>query len=148
MTDKMIFKKHYFDVISFLPADERCEVYDALFAYHFFDVQPDLSGTPNDVLDMLLKMSEKREIKKREKREIKYPNESECTAYFQQNGYSTVAGQRFYSFYSALGWKDSRGNKVLDWKGKARSVWFTPENQMVRPQQKVIQTISEEDKRY
>lgn len=148
MTDKIIFKKHYFDVLAFLPDDERCEVYDAFFAYHFFDVQSDLKGKPSDILDMLLKMSEKRVIKKRERKEIKYPNEAECVTYFQQNGYSTIAGQNFYRYYSALDWHDSRKNKVLDWKGKARSVWFTPENQVVKQQQRVIQTISDADKRY
>jgi hypothetical protein len=149
MTDKIIFKKHFFDVISFLNADERCDVYDSFFAHHFLGYQHDLVGKSADILDMLLKMTEKREVKKKEKKEFKPPTPIECREYFKTNGYSTVAADNFHRYYSAKNWHNSMGKPVLSWKGTASAIWFTPENQMIKPQvQQVKQSITEEDKRY
>ena len=63
------------------------------------------------------------------------PSLEEVCNYFEQNGYSRGAGKTMYEYYNASVegthkkyWEDARGNKVRNWKQKARSVWFKPEN--------------------
>ncbi|MBP9688268.1 MAG: hypothetical protein KBE91_01560 [Bacteroidia bacterium] len=48
--------------------------------------------------------------------------------YFFENGYSEISAQKFFDYYSIANWKDSKGNKVKNWKQKAQAVWFKPEN--------------------
>lgn len=63
------------------------------------------------------------------------PTLDQVCDYFEQNGYSRGAGRKMYEYYqtSVEGtkkkyWEDARGNKVKNWKQKARSVWFKDEN--------------------
>ena len=63
------------------------------------------------------------------------PSLDQVCDYFEQNGYSRGAGRKMYEYYhtSVEGtkkkyWEDARGNKVKNWKQKARSVWFKDEN--------------------
>ena len=87
--------------------------------------------------------------KKREKKEFKAPTPIECREYFKTNGYSTVAADNFHRYYSAKNWHNSVGKPVLNWKSTANAIWFTPENQMIKPQvQQAKQSITEQDKRY
>ena len=51
--------------------------------------------------------------------------------YFFENGYSDLAAQRFFDYYSVANWKDSKGNRVKNWKQKAQAVWFKPDNKIV-----------------
>jgi DNA invertase Pin-like site-specific DNA recombinase len=50
--------------------------------------------------------------------------------YFFENGYSEITAQKFFDYYSVASWKDSKGNKVKNWKQKAQSVWFKDENKI------------------
>ena len=63
------------------------------------------------------------------------PTIDEVVTYFSDNGYSRESAEKMYNFYQASisndrqkYWKDSRGNPVKNWKQKAQSVWFKPEN--------------------
>lgn len=58
---------------------------------------------------------------------------NEVYAYFETNGYKKEAAEKFYNYYSIADWKDSKGNKVKNWKQKAQSVWFKPENKIADP---------------
>lgn len=55
----------------------------------------------------------------------------EVKLYFFENGYSEISAQKFFDYYSIANWKDSKGNKVKNWKQKAQAVWFKPENKIV-----------------
>ena len=48
--------------------------------------------------------------------------------YFDEKNYSVNAANKFFEYYNPSGWQDSKGMKVLDWKQKARGVWFKDEN--------------------
>jgi hypothetical protein len=48
--------------------------------------------------------------------------------YFEANGYSKDLAERAWKGYSEADWKDSKGNKVKNWKQKCQHVWFKPEN--------------------
>jgi hypothetical protein len=48
--------------------------------------------------------------------------------YFDEKNYSIIAANQFFDFYNPSEWHDSKGKKVLDWKQKARGVWFKDEN--------------------
>jgi hypothetical protein len=47
--------------------------------------------------------------------------------YFDTNGYTIQAANKFYNYYSVANWKDSKGKQVKNWKQKAQSVWFRDE---------------------
>ena len=57
-------------------------------------------------------------------------NEDEVAKYFEEKGYSKEAAKKFYDYYSVGGWKDSKGNKVKNWKQKAQAVWFKEVNKI------------------
>ena len=66
-------------------------------------------------------------IKEEEEKEI---NINDIKLYFFENGYSEITAQKFYDYYSVASWKDSKGNKVKNWKQKAQAVWFKDENKI------------------
>lgn len=80
---------------------------------------------------------------KRKEREEKFspPTILEVQEYFSQNGYSSLAAQKAFSYYDTAGWKDSKGNQVKNWKQKMIAVWFKDENKLLQKDQ------SQEDKK-
>lgn len=68
-----------------------------------------------------------REIERESKKEI---NIKDIKLYFFENGYSESSAKKFYDYYSISKWRDSKGNKVKNWKQKAQAVWFKPENEI------------------
>lgn len=65
------------------------------------------------------------------KNKVKYINIQDIKDYFLEKGYSEIAAQKFYDYYYVANWCDSNGKKVKNWKQKAQSVWFKPENKIV-----------------
>ena len=68
--------------------------------------------------------------KVKESKEILY---SDVSFYFTENGYTEMVAKKFFDYYSCSDWKDSNGNKVLNWKQKAQAVWFKDENKIIQP---------------
>jgi hypothetical protein len=58
------------------------------------------------------------------------PDEREVKEYFRANGYTECSAEKFYKYYSTGDWHDAKGNPVRNWKQKAQSVWFKPENEI------------------
>lgn len=60
------------------------------------------------------------------------PTPEKVVRYFRENGYTVSAANSFYQYYDSLSggrrWRDSRGKVIKNWKLKARSLWFTPDN--------------------
>jgi DNA-binding Lrp family transcriptional regulator len=52
------------------------------------------------------------------------PTEDEVKVFFRENGYNEETAIKSYRHYVELGWTDSYGNKVLNWKSKMRNNWF------------------------
>lgn len=50
--------------------------------------------------------------------------------YFNENGFSTDAAIKAFEYYEVNNWKDSRNQKVKNWKQKMRGVWFKEENKI------------------
>lgn len=73
----------------------------------------------------------------KKKKDIEYPTLIETENYFFESGFSKEAANKFYNFYAAANWHDSKGKKVLSWKQKAQSVWFTDENKVKQPQKEL-----------
>jgi hypothetical protein len=65
-------------------------------------------------------------------------SENEVIDYFQKNNFKIEAAKKFFAYYSASDWKDSRGKKVRNWRLKAQSVWFTEENKQPEIRKKEI----------
>ena len=56
------------------------------------------------------------------------PQISEVIDYFTEKGYSKQAAEKMFEYYSVADWKDSKGNKIRNWKQKANAVWFKDEH--------------------
>jgi hypothetical protein len=62
------------------------------------------------------------------------PSLEEVISYFDENGYTKESATKMFEYYeesrkpSGRVWKDGRGNTVKNWKQKARSIWFKPDN--------------------
>ena len=65
------------------------------------------------------------------KKETSTPTLEDLILYFSQNGYSEIAAKKAFDYYSVADWKDSKGNKVKNWKQKMQGVWFKPENKII-----------------
>jgi hypothetical protein len=61
---------------------------------------------------------------KKQKKVFVPPTEEEVKAFFKENGYNEETAIKCYGYYVDLGWTDSYGNKVLNWKSKMRNNWF------------------------
>lgn len=61
------------------------------------------------------------------------PQISEVIDYFTEKGYSKQAAEKMFEYYSVADWKDSKGNKIRNWKQKANAVWFKDEHKAEKP---------------
>ena len=82
--------------------------------------------------------SDSNAIKERKGKEIKGdsikkftpPEKDDVVLYFKENGYTKEAALKAFKYYDTAGWKDSKGNKVRNWKQKMIAVWFKDENKV------------------
>jgi uncharacterized protein YdaU (DUF1376 family) len=68
--------------------------------------------------------------KRKVKEEVVFipPILNDVLVYFDENGYSKEAATKAFNYYTNLGWKNSKGNQVINWKNTMQN-WFTPENE-------------------
>jgi len=52
----------------------------------------------------------------------------EVIQYFSEKGFSAEIAKKAFEYYSLADWKDSKGNKVKNWKQKMLAVWMKEEN--------------------
>lgn len=71
------------------------------------------------------------------------PTFSEVEYFFRESGYNNA--EKYFEYYSQSGWKDTRGNIIKDWKRKAKTVWFKPEDKI---QTSSVSKINEGYERY
>lgn len=77
---------------------------------------------------------DKQETSKQINKEQAPPSLEEVILYFDENGYTKDSATKMFEYYEESRkprgrvWKDGRGNTVKNWKQKARSVWFKPDN--------------------
>ena len=77
---------------------------------------------------------DKQETSKQINKEQAPPSLEEVILYFDENGYTKESATKMFEYYEESRkprgrvWKDGRGNTVKNWKQKARSVWFKPDN--------------------
>lgn len=85
------------------------------------------------VLNTSLTSVEQRKEIKYKKKYIKKsfipPSKSDVIDYFKSNNYTQESAEKFFEYYSSGDWKDKNGSQVMNWKQKAQSVWFKPENE-------------------
>ena len=72
------------------------------------------------------------DTKRRRRKPFKKPTIEEAKQYFKDNGYREDSGEFAWNYYNDADWFDSKGNPVLNWKQKMRSVWFKDENKETR----------------
>lgn len=94
---------------------------------------------PNGLfLESETKAKENRNItnikERREDKSIYIPLLSEVESYFVENGYTKESALKAYQYYEVNNWKDSRNQKVKNWKQKMRGVWFKDENKIKNEQ--------------
>lgn len=84
-----------------------------------------------------------KENKGKKRKEFIPPSVSEVEKYFDEKGYSLGAAKKAFEYYDAGGWKDGKGNPVLNWKQKMISIWFKSENLKIeRNEQREQQRIN------
>ena len=77
---------------------------------------------------------DKQETSKQINKEQQPPSLEEVILYFDENGYTKESATKMFEYYEESRkprgrvWKDGRGNTVKNWKQKARSIWFKPDN--------------------
>jgi hypothetical protein len=69
------------------------------------------------------------------------PTLQEVKIYFQENGFSETLAERFYNGYQVADWKDSKGNKINNWKQKCIHVWFKDESRTQTKPQPTSQNV-------
>jgi hypothetical protein len=76
------------------------------------------------------KVKESKVNKRKLKEEVVFipPILNDVLLYFDENGYSKEAATKAFNYYTNLGWKNSKGNQVINWKNTMQN-WFTPENE-------------------
>jgi hypothetical protein len=76
------------------------------------------------------KVKESKVNKRKLKEEVVFipPVLNDVLLYFDENGYSKEAATKAFNYYTNLGWKNSKGNQVINWKNTMQN-WFTPENE-------------------
>lgn len=71
------------------------------------------------------------ENEERKDKSFSKPSVSDVISYFDEKGYSKDAAITAFEYYDSADWKDSKGNRVRNWKQKMIAVWFKPENKKV-----------------
>lgn len=67
-------------------------------------------------------------------------NINEIIDYFISNNYTKESAEKFFNYYEVNQWRDSNGKEVKNWKQKAQSVWFKPENEIKKEVKRVVST--------
>jgi len=57
------------------------------------------------------------------------PTIQEIELYAKESGYK-IDATKIFNYYDVAGWKDSKGNKIKNWKQKVNGVWFKEENKI------------------
>ena len=86
-----------------------------------------------DAMQVHSKSNAIREEKKREDKRKVFtpPSLLDVKEYFKEKGYTEQSAVKAFDYYEAGKWKDSKGNKVKNWKQKMQGVWFKDENKIV-----------------
>jgi hypothetical protein len=76
------------------------------------------------------KVKESKVNKRKVKEEVVFipPIVEDVLNYFEENGYSREVANKAYHYYNNLGWKNSKGNQVVNWKNAMLNNWFKEEN--------------------
>lgn len=73
---------------------------------------------------------EQNSIKENIKKKFVPPNLQDVKTFFKDKGFGAELAERAFDYYDTANWKDSKGNKVRNWKQKMISVWLKPENKI------------------
>jgi hypothetical protein len=85
----------------------------------------------NAIKESKVKESKVKERKVKESKDISKfipPIVEDVLNYFEENGYSREVANKAYHYYNNLGWKNSKGNQVVNWKNAMLNNWFKEEN--------------------
>jgi hypothetical protein len=87
------------------------------------------------------KVKESKVNKRKVKEELVFnPIVEDVLNYFEENGYSREVANKAYHYYNNLGWKNSKGNQVVNWKNTMLNNWFKEENK-IKVQAPIIPTF-------
>ena len=82
------------------------------------------------MLDFEEKGKRKKIAAKKENDFSDFPTQSETIAFFESNNSSSENAQKFYNYYSAIGWVTKSNIPIVDWQSAAKT-WIS--NQRVQP---------------
>jgi hypothetical protein len=161
----MVFYRSFYEAINGLPAENRLEIYEAIFQYGLNNTMPQLSGVNASIFTLIhpqLVANQRRYENGTRAKQSKRPPEvvkemaktdpdpektpaakfmpptmEEVVEFFESNGYTKDAATRAFTYYSEGKWRDGHAKPVKNWKQKMRGVWFRDEHkqQAKAPQQ-------------
>ena len=70
------------------------------------------------------------------------PSVNEVIAYFEEKGYKKEIAEKAFNYYDSADWKDSKGNKVKNWKQKMNGNWFKDEYKFTPQTNRVVEHSS------
>ena len=82
------------------------------------------------------KEEEIKEDKKRLKKDFIPPSLDDVKQYFQEKWYTEYGAKKAFDYYDVAWWKDSNGKQIKNRKQKMISVWFKPEYEIKKTDQK------------
>ena len=102
-----------------------------------FHASPPVGIQESEVLNSLFSDDKpKKEPRKKSKKQFVPPLIDDVRKYFFENGYTHSSADKFFKYYHVASWHDRNGSPVANWKQKAISTWFKPENELPKTQSK------------
>jgi hypothetical protein len=110
------------------------------------EIQTDTSVLQNDTNE-IQNDTEKRRVEesrvdKRKSILFIKPSVNEVIAYFEEKGYKKEIAEKAFNYYDSADWKDSKGNKVKNWKQKMNGNWFKDEYKFTPQTNRVVEHSS------
>lgn len=120
-----------------------CKYEDYQSEKQTIDQQDDNQPTNNrPTIDQQSTTNKKEEKEKKKRIDIcEPPTLQEVVQFFKEKGFSEHLAARAWSSYDANNWRDSKNQKIVNWKMKMIQVWFREENKIkpaVNPHSPVI----------
>ena len=72
----------------------------------------------------------KPKTKRKDKQPAPAPKIEDVREYFKSKNCTLESANKFHEYYETTGWRGADGKPVLNWKGKALSVWINEKNKI------------------
>ena len=97
---------------------------------NFSNSQNAVQNPPNNFLNFEEDLKRKKVATKKENDFTDFPTQNETIAFFESNNSAIENAQKFYNYYSAIGWVTKSNIPIVDWQSAAKT-WIS--NERIQP---------------